>query len=234
MPIKIKELPELERPYEKLEWYGEKTLSNAELLAIIIKTGTKQETSVQLAQKILNLNEAKTEGINFLRNISIQELMQINGIGRVKAIQLKAIGELANRMAMPSNHKKIIINEPYDLAKIMMEELRFQKREIAKLVILNNKNEILKISDIAMGGTNFANVSIKDIFEEPIKMKAPKIILVHNHPTGDATPSNKDIIFTNKLYDAATLLEIQLLDHLVIGNKTYTSIFSKIISDTKD
>ena len=150
MSITIKQLPELERPYEKLEWYGEKMLSNAELLAIIIKTGTNKETSVQLAQKILNLNDTETEGINFLRNISIEELMQINGIGRVKALQLKAVGELANRMTMPTKFKKIIIKEPYDLAKILMEELRFQKREIAKIVILNNKNEILKIKDVAL------------------------------------------------------------------------------------
>lgn len=150
MPIKIKELPELERPYEKLEWYGEKTLSNAELLAIIIKTGTKQETSVQLAQKILNMNETKEEGINFLRNITIEELMQINGIGKVKAIQLKAVGELANRMTMPTSIKRIKIKEPIDLAKMMMEELRFEHREIAKIVILNNKNEIIKMKDIAV------------------------------------------------------------------------------------
>lgn len=230
MSIKIKELPELERPYEKLEWYGESSLSNAELLAIIIKTGTKQETSVQLAQKILNLNDTKLEGINFLRNISIEELMKINGIGKVKAIQLKAVGELANRMTMPSSFKKIAIKEPYDLAKMLMEELRFQKKEIAKVVILNNKNEILKIKDIAFGGTNFANLSIQEILEEPIKIKAPKIILVHNHPSGDATPSKQDIIFTNQLYDATTLLGIQLVDHIVIGNKTYTSIFSEMLS----
>lgn len=150
MPIKIKELPESERPYEKLEWYGEKTLSNAELLAIIIKTGTREETSVQLAQKILNLDDTKTEGINFLRSITIEELMQINGIGKVKAIQLKAVGELANRMMMPTNFKRITIKEPYDLAKIMMEELRFQKEEIVKIVILNNKNQVLKMKDIAI------------------------------------------------------------------------------------
>ena len=150
MPIKIKELPELERPYEKLEWYGEKALSNAELLAIIIKTGTKQETSVQLAQKILNLADAKTDGINFLRNISIEELIQIHGIGKVKAIQLKAVGELANRMTRPNSLKKIKIIKPDDLAKIVMEELRFEKKEIAKIAILNNKNEILTIKNIAM------------------------------------------------------------------------------------
>ena len=150
MSITMKQLPELERPYEKLEWYGEKTLSNAELLAIIIKTGTKEETSVQLAQKILNLNDDKLEGINFLRNITIEELMQINGIGRVKAIQLKAVGELANRMVMPSKNKRIQIKNPYDIAQMMMDELRFQKQEIVKTVILNNKNEILKIKNVAM------------------------------------------------------------------------------------
>ena len=227
-------MPELERPYEKLEWYGEKALSNAELLAIIIKTGTKQETSVQLAQKILNLNETESEGINFLRNITIQQLMEINGIGKVKAIQLKAVGELASRMTRPANVKKITIKEPLDLAKIIMEELRFENKEIAKIVLLNNKNEIIKMKDIAIGGTNFANIAIKDILEEPIKMKAPKIILVHNHPSGDATPSEQDIVFTNHLYDVTTLLGMQLLDHLVIGNKTYTSIFSKIVQDLKD
>ena len=150
MPIKIKELPELERPYEKMEWYGEKSLSNAELLAIIIKTGTKKETSVQLAQKVLNQNQTEEKGINFLRNISLEELMQIKGIGKVKAIQLKAMGELANRMNQPCSYKKIKITEPFDLAKIMMEELRFQEKEITKIVILNNRNQIIKIKDIAI------------------------------------------------------------------------------------
>ena len=110
MSLKIKELPETERPYEKLELYGEKTLSNAELLAIIIKTGTKEETSVQIAQRILNLNYDPQMGeLNFLKSITMEELMQIKGIGRVKAIQIKAIGELAIRMSKPSNFKKIQI-----------------------------------------------------------------------------------------------------------------------------
>ena len=151
----MKELPELERPYEKLEWYGEEALSDAELLAIIIKTGTKQETAVQLSQKILNLNDSTTEGINFLRNISIEELMQIKGIGKVKAIQLKAVGELVNRMSKPSNCKRAKIRKPEDLAKILMEELRFEQKEILKIVILNNKNEILKIKDISVRRKQF-------------------------------------------------------------------------------
>ena len=168
--------------------------------------------------------------MNFLRDIEIEEFMQIKGIGKVKAIQLKALCELSVRMSKPSDYKRVIIKEPYDLAKILMSELRNQKREIAKIVVLNNKNEILKMKNIAYGGSNFANLSIKDILVEPIKMKAPKIILVHNHPSGDSTPSKQDIEFTERLYESAMAFDIELLDHLVIGDMNYKSIFSEMVS----
>lgn len=119
-------------------------------MAIIIKTGTKEETSVQIAQKILKINNDKKEELNFLRETTIEQLMTIKGIGKVKALQLKAIGELSIRMSKPSDYRKIKINEPNDLAKILLAEMRFEKREIVKIVILNIKNEILKIKDIAI------------------------------------------------------------------------------------
>ena len=216
MSIKIKELPELERPYEKLEQKGEKNLSNAELLAIIIKTGTKEETSVQLAQRILNLNDNEKKDLNFLQSLTLQELMQIKGIGRVKAIQIKAACEFAIRMFQ---------------AKIFMSELKFEKKEKLKQVILNNKNEVIKIKEIATGSTNFINVPVKDILYEPLKMGANKYIIVHNHPSGDSTPSNDDIIFTNKLYDYSILVGIELIDHVVVGNMNYTSIFDIILNE---
>ena len=226
LSLKIKELPETERPYEKLELYGEKNLSNAELLAIIIKSGTKEETSVQIAQRILNLNYDPQMGdLNFLKELSLQEFMQIKGIGRVKAIQLKAVCELAIRMSKPSNYKKIQIKSTENIANLVMEELKFQKREYVKLFLLNTKNEILKNIDVAVGGTNFANVSMKEIIGEALKIKAPKIILVHNHPTGDPTPSQMDIKFTDKLYNAAKMFDIELLDHIVIGNMNFRSVF---------
>ena len=234
MSMTIRQLPETERPYEKLELCGETALSDAELLAIIIKTGTKEETSVQLAQKILNLNETEQEGLNFLRDVSIEELIQIKGIGKVKAILLKAVGELAIRMSKPSNYKKIIIHQPSDIANVVMEELRFQKREVIKVVILNQKNQILKIKDISFGGNSYVNISVKDIMTEAIRMKAPKIILIHNHPSGDATPSKVDVEFTTNVYDIGRLLGIELIDHIVIGNGTFTSIFSQIVSNTKE
>ena len=225
--MKIKELPEIERPYEKLELYGEKALSNAELLAIIIKNGTKEKTSVEMANEILNLNTNQDKGdLNFLRQISIVELTNLKGIGRVKAIQIKAICELATRMNKPSNYKKIIIKGPKDVANLLMSDLRFEKREIAKVIILNNKNVVLKIIDVAIGSGNFSNLNIRYILSETVKMNAPRIILVHNHPSGDSTPSRADITVTEKLKESAELLNVELLDHIVIGNMQYKSIMA--------
>ena len=225
----MKEMPIAERPYEKLELYGEKSLSNAELLAIIIKTGTKNETSIDLARKILKLNQnSKEDELNFLKNISIEEFMQIKGIGKVKAIQLKAICELTIRMNKPINYKRIQIKKPEDMAKIVFEELRNETKEIIKLVMLDNKNQIIKMMNIAIGGNNFANFSVTEILGETLKTKAPKIILIHNHPSGNSKPSQRDIDITAKLYKAAQTIGIELLDHIVIGNMEYTSIMSEI------
>lgn len=233
MSIKIKQLPETERPYEKMELYGEKVLSNAELLAIIIKSGTKDESSVTLAQKLLRLNpNPQSNNLDFLREITMTEFMKIKGIGKVKAIQLKAVCELAIRMATPLNYQKIKIKRPEDIVSLLMEEMRLEKQEIVKLIILNNKNEIIRMKNLALGGINSVNMSMKDILSEPIKIQAPKIILVHNHPSGDATPSKADMKMTEEIFKVTELFNIQLLDHIVIGNGTFTSIISKML--TKD
>ena len=145
----IKELPETERPYEKMELYGEKSLSNAELLAIIIKTGTKQYTSIDIAREVLNLNdEPNFNNLNFLRELTIEELIKIKGMGKIKAIQLKAICELANRMNQPLNFQKIIIKEPNDIVKVLINQMQYEKMEIAKVVLLDTKCYILKIKDL--------------------------------------------------------------------------------------
>lgn len=228
MSIKLNNLPKSERPYEKLELYGEKALTNSELLAIIIKTGTKDETAVQLAQRILSLNkETENNSLRFLEQISLEELKKIKGIGRVKAIGLKAVCELTKRMSRPIDTKRIIIKSPKDVANLLMEELRYERKEILKVLILNTKNTVQKIIDIAIGGTSSINIEPKDILKEAIKLEMPKIIIVHNHPSGDATPSMSDIELTNRVETCAKLLGIQLLDHIVIGDGTYESIFSK-------
>lgn len=228
MNLKIKELPASERPYEKLEMYGAKVLSDSELLAVIIKCGTKEETSVSLAQKILKLQERKkAKDLRFLQELSIEELTKIKGIGKVKAIQIMATCELAKRMSKPIHSLKIVIKNTKDVANLLMDELKYEKREKVKLLILNSKNVLLKSMEIAIGGANFANIEPKDVLAEPIKMGAPKIILVHNHPSGDSTPSNSDYQVTDRIYECADIMGITLLDHIIIGDGQFDSIFQK-------
>lgn len=234
MSIKMKQLPSSERPYEKLEMYGAHTLSNAELLAIIIKNGTREESSIEIAQRILSINHKKIDNLRFIQEISIKEFMQIKGIGRVKAIQLKAVCELAKRISRPIGNRPIQITSPADIANLLMNELKYEKREIVKVVILNIKNIIVKVIDICLGGVNSAILTPKDALSEVIRIGEPKIILVHNHPSGDPTPSKADIEFTIKLKQAAELMGVELLDHIILGDEKFESIFYNLKSKKGD
>lgn len=221
--LTLKQLPNAERPYEKLEMYGEKSLSNSELLAIILKTGTKNQTAVALAQQVLALIENRN--IRALHEISIKELQKINGIGKVKAIQIKAICELAKRMSRPQD-LKTQIKSSKDAANLLMEELKYEKNEIVKILILNTKNIVQKIVDISIGNTSSAPIERKRIFEEILKTGMSTFILVHNHPSGDVTPSMNDIKTTKEIKMGAELLGLKLLDHIIIGDGKYKSILS--------
>ena len=229
MPLKMKDLPESERPYEKLRLYGEEKLSNSELLAIIIKSGTKDENSIDIANRVL----AMTDNLYEIKYVSIEELIKIKGIGYVKAIQLKAMCELTSRMSKNSRKINKIIKNPKEVAELLMEEMKYKKREEIKAIILNSKNMVVKISDVAYGDSKNANVSIKQILHDNIKMQEPKIILVHNHPSGDPTPSESDFNLTVKLMEACELMGIELLDHIVLGNNKYESIMSLLARNTE-
>ena len=219
----IKKLPSSERPYEKMMMYGAEKLSDSELLAIIIKTGTKERTAIELSQDILRM-KSNNKTIRFLQNTSIEEFMKIKGIGKVKAIQLKAVCELTKRISKPIE-EKIKIQTPRDVANLLMNELKFEKREKIKELILNTKNILIKIIDISYGGSDFAIMDPKDVLCEPVKMGEPKIILVHNHPSGDPMPSKQDIDATKNIMEASRLLGIEMLDHIIIGDDKYESIF---------
>ena len=158
MNLKMKELPESERPYEKVEMYGTKGLTDSELLAIIIKCGTKEDTSVGLAQKVLNIGKnGEQKDLRFLQDVSIEELMEIKGIGKVKAIQILAACELAKRMSKPIHSLKIMIKSTQDVANLYMDELKYERTEIGKLLILNSKNMVLKNMDIALRRNKLCN-----------------------------------------------------------------------------
>lgn len=224
MNTKMKKLPMSERPYEKMLAYGETALSNSELLAIIIKTGTRDKTALDLAKQVMNLSSlGNMNDLRFLQEISINELMQINGIGKVKAIELKAIGEITKRMSQPINLNKVVLTTKKDVADLVMQEMRYEKNEVLKLILLNNKNVVQKIINIASGKDSSLVFDVKQILSEPIKLQIPKIVLVHNHPSGNSTPSKQDIEATERIKNCAELMGIQLLDHIVIGDGEYSS-----------
>ena len=223
MKVKMNNLPMSERPYEKLMTYGEDSLSNSELLAIIIKTGTKEKTALDLARQVMNLSSNENNDLRFLQEISISELMNIKGIGKVKAIELKALGEITKRMSQPINLNKVCIKTKADVANLLMQEMRYEKNEVLKLILLNNKNVVQKIINIATGKDNSLVFDVKQILSEPIKLQIPKIILAHNHPSGNSSPSNEDIEATRRVKQCCDLMGIQLLDHIVIGDGEYSS-----------
>ena len=224
----IKKLPSIERPYEKAQMYGIENLSNSELLAIIIKTGTKEKTSVQLAQELLAINTENKENIQFLNDLTISELTQIKGIGTIKAIQIQALCEINKRMSKPIDKLNISVRSSKDLANLFMQELSNCKREKVKVIMLNTKCILLRVMEVATGGTNNVSVAPKDILAEAIKIGAPKIAVVHNHPSGNPEPSTEDIEFTETLDKASKILGIELLDHVVVAGYKFFSVMTLI------
>lgn len=213
--MKMKELSYEDRPYEKLEAYGANALSESELLAIILRAGTKNKPVLEIAQELL-LKDAKKEGIVFLLHFPLEELKKIQGIGRIKAIQLKALAELVNR----HEFKKPLLGEkiktPEQLSRLVMAELRNQKQEFVKTIILDTQNRVIKIITNSVGTLNSNAIEIREILNEPIKVSAAKIALIHNHPSGDVTPSQSDIHFTIRVNEACKLFGIDLIDHIII------------------
>lgn len=221
----MKDLPENERPYEKLEHFGSEVLSDAELLAIIFRTGSRNLRAVELAQKLLSME--KEEGVYGLYQYSLEELMNINGIGKVKAVQIKAVLELSKRISKHQGFSKYRINSPNSIASIYMEEMRYLKQEYFKIVLLDTKNQIICDEDITKGSINSSIVHPREVFKYAIKKSASGIIMLHNHPSGDPTPSREDIQVTKRMSEAGDLIGINILDHLIIGDGYYISLKEK-------
>lgn len=220
----LKDLPVSERPREKLYSHGVSALSNAELLAILIRTGHKEDTALDVAQRILSMDD---RGIEFLEDTTIQELTQIKGIGNCKAAQILAAVEIGKRITRIGTHDRIKVTTPGILADLMMDEMRYLNKEYFKIAILDTKNQILTIENISIGTLNASIVHPRDVFKIAIKRNANSIILIHNHPSGDTTPSSEDINITRRLVDAGDLIGIKVLDHIIIGDNKYLSLKEK-------
>jgi DNA repair protein RadC len=221
--IKLTDLPKNERPREKLLRYGAETLSNGELLAIILRTGSKSENILNLSNRIL----CQCGGINGLLNTNFETLQDLKGIGEAKATQLIALSELSKRFKSFKSGEEIKITQPQNIAEYVMEDMRYLKKEYLKIVMLNTKNIVMKVKDVSMGSLNSSIVHPREVFIEAIKYSSASIIICHNHPSGDPSPSKEDVSITNRLKECGKLLGIELLDHIIIGNGTYVSLKEK-------
>lgn len=221
--FKIMDLPENERPRERLFRYGAEVLSNSELLAIILRSGTAKENILSLSNKLLKLNG----GLNGLLNLNVEQLLQIDGIGMAKAVQLVALGELTKRFGTYKSGDTYSISKPKDAAVLVMQEMKSLNKEVLKVILLNTKNVVIRIIDVSVGSLNSSIVHPREVFHSAILSHSASIIICHNHPSGDPTPSTEDINITHRLKECGKIIGIDLLDHIIIGDEIYVSLKEK-------
>ena len=212
------------KPYEKFKELGANALSNEELLAIILRTGTNNKPAVKVAEEVLNTKDAYDGKLMGLYHKSLKELMEIEGIGEVKAIKLKCLTELSIRMAKERFDNRPIFQKPQDIASYYMETCRHLEVEKVFLLCLDNQLRLIKECELSKGTINMSLMSPREIFIEALKSNAVHILLIHNHPSGDPDPSRADIQISKKIMDAGKIMDIQLLDHIIIGDHSYVSL----------
>lgn len=221
--MQIHEMPSSERPLEKLEMYGRESLSDAELLAIIFRVGTKKVNAIDLARQLLKRHTGEKSLVHLYQD-SLCELQEVSGIGRVKAAQIHAILELSKRIAKQQQPQNVKITSAHIVANLYMEDLRHRKQEYFKVIYLDTKNKIIADENISIGSLNASIVHPREVFKNAVKRSANSIIAMHNHPSGDPTPSREDIKITGRIKEAGELLGITLLDHIIIGDNRYISL----------
>lgn len=219
----IETLPKEERPYEKCLQYGTETLTDIELLAVILRTGTKGCNVKELAVKLLK-NEDGAVNVLSLTHLSLEQLLEINGVGKVKAIQILCVLELAKRISKTSFNDTTKYNTSEVIAGFYMEQLRHLEQENLYVMFLDTKCKLIKDKLISSGTINQSLVSPREIFVEALRCNCVNIILVHNHPSGDPTPSREDLKSTERVKNAGKIIGIRLLDHIIIGDNTYCSL----------
>ncbi len=212
-----------DKPYEKFVLYGPSALSESELIAIILRTGTRHADAVEIARRVLSLGRSPREGLLGLYDVSLEELRSVKGVGEVKAIKLKALTELSMRMHKACAKQRFTATDPAAVADYFMESMRHLDRENVFLACLDSKSNLIYESRLSEGTVNMSLISPRNVFIEALSRHAVSIILLHNHPSGDPMPSMMDREFTERIRELGELLEIRLLDHIVIGDNRYYS-----------
>lgn len=215
--MKLLEIPTENRPRERFQKFGPAALSDAELLAILLQKGTAEENVIDMSNRLIS-----EYGLAKLPELSLKELQHISGIGPVKSVQIKAIFELNRRISLACN-EKVMIKNAKDIFEYASRKLPINDKEQFMVILLNSKNRIIKDEIVSVGTLNASIIHPREIFKSAIKESAHAIIVAHNHPSGDPAPSEEDVIVTNLLVDSGNLLNIKVLDHIILGKKSYYS-----------
>ncbi|MDQ2798797.1 MAG: DNA repair protein RadC [Armatimonadota bacterium] len=216
----MKELPAEERPRERLHAYGAQALTTAELIAILIRTGNQERSAVSLGEFLL----AEFGSIKGVAGASLEQLAAVKGLGEAKAAQIKAAIEFGNRLALFTDSAKPSIGGPRDVANLLMPDLRYQKKEHLKSLLMDTKNRVIGVRTVSIGDLSSSIVHPREVYKDAVVASAASIIVAHNHPSGDPTPSSEDVAVTKRLIQAREIMGIDLLDHIVIGDGTFVSL----------
>jgi len=216
----IRDIPLSERPRERLEMRGEGALSDGELLAILLRVGVEGKNAVQLGLELIHA----FGGLRGLHAARFEELCAVKGMGRAKAAQIKAAIELGYRMSLEEQAEQVIISKPEDVEALMSHTLAVRDQEELWVLALSTRNRLIRKERLYIGTLNHSSIRMAEVFEIPMRCRAPSIILVHNHPSGDPEPSQEDLRFTEELVKAGRLLDIGVLDHIIIAEGGSRSI----------
>ncbi|RJP49941.1 MAG: JAB domain-containing protein [Anaerolineaceae bacterium] len=220
LTYRIADLHESDRPRERLASLGPQVLTNAELIAILLRAGVHGENAVQVGQRLLQ----KFGGLGGLHRARLNELTDQHGIGEAKAAQIKAAIELGRRLTLDSPEERPAINSPADAASLVQYEMSALEQEHLRVILLDRRNRVLEILEVYKGSVNSSQVRVGELFRDAIRTNASALIIVHNHPSGDPTPSPDDVVVTRAIAQAGKLLDIDVLDHLVIGQGKWVSL----------
>lgn len=218
--LTIKELPTDERPRERLVKYGPEALSNAELLAIILRVGTAEYSAIGMAEHMLG----RFKGLKGIATAGIDDLSRIKGLGTAKAAQIMAMVELGKRLAASVGESRLTIRSPQDAADLLMPELRDEPQEHFKALYLNSKTEVMKSRTITIGCLDASLITPRELFREGISCNCASVIVAHNHPSGDPSPSKQDVDVTKRLVQAGKMIGIEVIDHIIIGDGRWVSM----------
>jgi DNA repair protein RadC len=220
---RIQDLPPAERPRERLAACGAEALTSAELIGILLRTGVEGRSAVQLAQDLL----LGVGGLTGLHRIPLEELCAWRGIGRSKAAQIKAAIELGRRLAVAKPEETPVIQSPGDAAALLLYEMGALEQEHLRVLLLDTRNRLLRMVEVYHGSLNSSLIRVGEVFRDAVRANAAAIVVVHNHPSGDPTPSADDVAVTRAIIEAGKLLDIEVLDHIVLGKGRYVSLKEK-------